>query len=98
MGLSGLGLRKAKGQDKPFRISDERAIVQPSGAMWWRFDYTIGGKRKTMSLGIYPDVPLADARTGRDEARALVAKGVDPVKEKRAAAKKQQAARATHSG
>ncbi|WP_244648656.1 tyrosine-type recombinase/integrase [Neoaquamicrobium sediminum] len=90
MALTDLSLRKAKGREKPYRISDERglyAIVRPTGAVWWRFDYIVNGKRKTMSMGVYPDVPLSDAREARDQARKLVAKGVDPVAAKREAEK-----------
>jgi len=51
---------------------------------YWRFDYRFADKRKTLALGIYPDVSLAKARKRRDEARALLADGQDP-----GAAKKQ---------
>ena len=44
----------------------------------WRFDYTFGGKRKTLSLGTYPDTTLAVAREKADEARKRVAAGTDP--------------------
>lgn len=46
--------------------------------MWWRFDYTINGKRKTLSLKTYPDVTLATARQKANEARQQVANGIDP--------------------
>lgn len=48
------------------------------GAHGWRFDYTINGKRKTLSLGTYPDTGLKLAREKADEARRLVAAGTDP--------------------
>jgi hypothetical protein len=44
----------------------------------WRLDYRFGDKRKLMALGAYPAVSLADARHKRDEARKLLASGVDP--------------------
>ena len=37
-------------------------LVQPSGAKWWRFDYRFASKRKTLSMGVYPDVSLKQAR------------------------------------
>jgi integrase len=58
------------------------------GSHGWRFDYTIHGRRKTLSLGTYPETGLALARTKADEARQLVASGKDPSaarKEKKAA-------------
>jgi len=47
-------------------------------------DYRIGGKRKTISLGIYPDVSLADARNKRADMRKLVASGIDPSGQRKA--------------
>ncbi len=44
----------------------------------WRFKYRFAGKEKLLSLGSYPDVPLAKARDAREEARRLLAEGVDP--------------------
>jgi integrase len=45
---------------------------------YWRMDYTYLGKRKTLALGVYPAVTLASARKRRDEARTLLAEGIDP--------------------
>ncbi|MBI3561442.1 MAG: DUF4102 domain-containing protein [Gammaproteobacteria bacterium] len=50
----------------------------PSGGKWWRFKYRFGGKEKRLSLGVYPEVSLKDARTRRDGARALLNGGTDP--------------------
>lgn len=38
----------------------------------------MGGKEKKLAFGAWPDVPLADARRQRDEARAILAAGRDP--------------------
>lgn len=48
------------------------------GGRAWRLDYTIAGKRKTISLGTYPDTTLKLARQQADAARKQVAAGVDP--------------------
>lgn len=48
------------------------------GAHGWRFDYSLHGRRKTISFGTYPDTSLALARRKADEARQLVAEGIDP--------------------
>lgn len=44
----------------------------------WRLDYAINGKRKTFSIGTYPDISLKEARDKRDEARKLIDNGIDP--------------------
>jgi integrase len=86
--------------------------VAPSGGKWWRFKYRIDGKEKRLSLGVYPAVPLASrtekgkesgklettkgARERRDEARALLAAGIDP-SEQRKADNRERRGRATNS-
>jgi integrase len=57
-------------------------LVKPAGK-YWRFDYRYAGKRKTLALGIYPDVKTKRARQLRDEAREQLANGIDPQKLKR---------------
>jgi len=50
----------------------------------WRFDYTFNDKRKTLALGIYPDVSLATARERHQKARTSIADGIDPAAQKQA--------------
>lgn len=50
----------------------------PNGSRWWRLKYRVEGREKGLSLGIYPDVSLKQAREKRDDARKLLAAGVDP--------------------
>lgn len=81
MALSDTALRKAKPADKPYKLYDERGlylIVNPNGGKWWRLKYRLDGKEKTISLGTYPEVTLAQARGKRDDARSLVAGNTDP--------------------
>lgn len=81
MPLTDTAVRNAKGKDKPYKLSDERGLfllVNPNGARWWRLKYRVLGKEKLVSLGVYPDVSLKDARARRDESRTLLANGVDP--------------------
>lgn len=92
MALTDTAIRKAKPADKPFKLFDEKGLfllVTPTGGgKWWRLKYRYGGKEKLLSLGTYPDVSLKEARARRDEARKLLADGVDPGehrKEQRAA-------------
>ncbi len=55
-------------------------LVNPNGRRWWRWKYRRpdSGKENLLSLGVFPDVPLRQARERRDEARKLLADGVDP--------------------
>jgi len=53
-------------------------FVTPKGGRYWRYCYRYGGKRRTLSLGIYPEVPIDRARSRHLEARQLLAAGVDP--------------------
>lgn len=53
-------------------------LVKPSGAKYWRMDYTYHGKRKTLAIGVYPAVSLAQARELRQQARKLLAQDIDP--------------------
>ena len=57
-------------------------LVKASGK-YWRMNYRFAGARKTLALGVYPAVTLAQARQRRDKARALLADGVDPSTAKR---------------
>lgn len=105
MALSDTAIRKAKpgfhpkhgATDKPYKLTDGAGLyleVAPAGGKWWRFKYRIGGKEKRVSLGTYPATGLADARSKRDEARKLVAAGIDPSARRKAdnAAKAESAA------
>lgn len=59
-------------------------LVHPNGSKYWRLRYRFAGKEKMLALGKYPEVSLADARARRDEARKLLANGVDPSENKKA--------------
>lgn len=79
--LQDVAIKAAKPKDKDYRLNDGDGLyllIKTTGAKWWRFDYTINGKRKTLSLGTYPDTALKMARKKADDARVGVADGVDP--------------------
>ncbi|MEO6689630.1 MAG: integrase arm-type DNA-binding domain-containing protein [Dokdonella sp.] len=81
MPLTDAAIKRAKPTDKPLRLSDGRnmyLLINPDGSRWWRLDYRIASVRKTISLGVYPDVSLRSARERCDDARKLIANGVDP--------------------
>lgn len=80
MPLSDQAIKKFKPADKPYKKADEKGLylLVNAAGKYWRMNYRYDGKRKTLALGIYPDVSLARAREKRDEARALLADGTDP--------------------
>ncbi|MFG5382452.1 tyrosine-type recombinase/integrase [Yoonia sp. R2-816] len=53
-------------------------LVKPNGSRLWRFKYRLDGREKLYSIGVYPDISLAQARKAKDDARAKVAAGIDP--------------------
>ena len=59
--------------------------ARESGSRLWRLKFRLHGKERVLALGKYPDVPLSEARKARDDAKRLIAKGVDPVAQQRAA-------------
>jgi hypothetical protein len=79
--LTDVTVRNAKPTDKDKRLNDGGGLyllIKPNGAKWWRFDYTIAAKRKTLSIGVYPATGLADARRKAQEVRNQNANGIDP--------------------
>jgi integrase len=86
MPLSDTAIRNAKSPEKPIKLADGGGLyllLKPNGAKWWRLDYRFAGKRKTLSMGVYPDVGLKSARDRRDEAKRLLAEGIDPGEERK---------------
>jgi integrase len=84
MGLTAVAIKAAKGRAKPYKLTDSdglHLLVLPSGGRYWRMNYRFLGKQKTLALGVWPEVELADARAKRDEARRLLAKGIDPAEQ-----------------
>lgn len=81
MPLSDTTIRSARPQDKPYKIADGDGLtllVNPNGSKWWRLRYRFSGREKMLSLGVYPEVGLKQARERRVAARRLVADGIDP--------------------
>ena len=81
MALSDLAVRQAKATGKAYTLPDLDGLslaVTAAGGRTWHFRYYWAGKQKRISLGTYPEVTLREARSLRDEARALLAKGTNP--------------------
>lgn len=87
MSLSDTAIRNVKSTDKSQRLFDSNGLyleVSPAGGKWWRFKYRFAGKEKRLSLGTYPDTGLKEARAKRDDARKLLASGIDPGQQRKA--------------
>lgn len=86
MPLTDTAIRNAKPGIKPTKLFDGGGLfllITPAGQRYWRLKFRFAGKEKLLSLGVYPQVCLKDARTRRDAARKLLADGVDPSVERR---------------
>jgi integrase len=88
MPLTELQIRKAKPQPgKLSRLYDAGGLyleISKSGGKWWRLKYRFNKKEKLISLGIYPETSLPEARDHRDEARKLLRDGIDPSQKRKA--------------
>lgn len=90
MAITDARCRNAKKRARPYKIGDAEGLyllVQPSGGRLWRMNYRHLGKQRTLAIGRYPDVSLETARERRQEARKLLASGVDPSAHKQAMAR-----------
>ncbi|UCV09149.1 tyrosine-type recombinase/integrase [Dechloromonas denitrificans] len=88
MPLTDTAIRTAKPGEKPYKLADEKGLfllVNPTGSKWWRLKFRVDGKEKLLSLGTYPEIGLKKARADRDEARTMLAEGIDPSQHRKAA-------------
>lgn len=79
--LSDIQIKRAKPQEKPYTLNDGAGLsllVEVNGTKGWRFRYRFVGKPKLISFGVYGEVSLAEARRKRDEARSMLARGINP--------------------
>ena len=96
MPLSDIKVRSLKSREKAYKVSDFEGLfvlVKANGSKLWQFKYRLYGKERLLSIGVYPDVSLAQARKAKDEARALVAEGRDPSEAKQEEKRVLQAAK-----
>ena len=81
MPLTTASVRTALPRTRLYRLSDRSGLlleVPPAGSKRWRFRYRFNRTEKLISLGLYPTVSLRAARLQRDDARGLLARGIDP--------------------
>ncbi len=85
--LSEARVRAAKPREKAYKLFDTLGLymkIEPAGGRLWRFRYRVSGVEKLLSFGSYPEIPLKRAREKRDEARRLLADGIDPSLQRKA--------------
>ncbi len=84
--LTELELKKAEIKDKDYNLSDGDGlyfVIRKNGSKFFRLDFRYGGKRLSMSLGVYPKTSLKEARDKTLEARKLLNNNINPISEKK---------------
>ncbi len=79
--LTATEVKQAKPGDKLLKLADGGGMylqVHTNDARYWRYDYRYASKRKTLALGVYPEVSLKEAREKHQEARDKLRQGIDP--------------------
>ena len=80
--LATVAIAAAKPRAKPYKLADGQGLyleVMPNGARYWRMKYRFAGKERRIAFGVFPEVSLSEARRRREEARAALREGLDPV-------------------
>lgn len=86
MALNNVQAKNAKPKEKPYKLTDGDGmflLVQPNGSKYWRLKYRFNGKEKLLSMGVYPEISIIEARQKRQKSRELLRNGVDPSEAKR---------------
>lgn len=81
MALTETAIKALKPGAKEIKVADAGGLylaVHPNGSKYWRLKYRFAGKEKKLALGKYPTISLREARDKRDEAKSLLARGIDP--------------------
>ena len=79
--LTKLSIKQAKPKGKQYKLTDGQGMylrVYPNGSKYWQLQYWFEGKQKILSLGVWPDVSLTEARDERFEAKKKIKVGIDP--------------------
>lgn len=82
MTLTNTTCKNAKSNpDKPYKLTDDKGLyllIQKNGSKYFRYDFRFQGKRKTLAIGVYPEISLKEAREKRDTAKKQINDGTDP--------------------
>ena len=95
MPLNDTAIRNIKPKDRPFKLADGNGLylfVTPTGSRLWRLKYRFGGHERILSIGAYPAVTIKMARDAREQARTMLATGIDPSQAKQASKLKEKEA------
>ena len=84
--LTATAVKQAKTKSKAYKLSDGGSLylLVNSQGKYWRYDYRFADKRKTLAIGVYPDISLKAARETHQNAREGLASGIDPNTQKQA--------------
>lgn len=96
--LTDIQVKNAKPKDKDYKLADGGGLyllVTPTGGKLWRFKYRFGGTEKLLTFKTYPEISLSEARQRREDARKLLANGIDPGAVKKALKEEHAAERRT---
>lgn len=86
MALTDTAIRNAKSSASLQKLFDGNGLyllIKPNGSRLWRLKYRLANREKLLALGVYPTVSLKDARNAREDARRLIASGVDPAEQRK---------------
>ena len=83
--LTDLAIRNLKPREKAYKVADRDGmylVISPMGNRTFRFDYRFNGRRETLTIGRYPELPLTQAREALIEARRQIRDGISPARAK----------------
>lgn len=87
MPLTAMECKRLQPGPKPAKHADGHGLyleIHPNGSKYWRMKYRFGGREKRLSIGVFPEISLQEARDARDAARRLLREGIDPSQQKQA--------------
>lgn len=85
--LNDAAIKNAKPKSKTDKLKDGGGLflyVEPNGSKRWRYRFQFEGKEQLLSLGVYPDVTLKEARLERDRLKDLINQGINPSEQRKA--------------
>lgn len=86
--LTDTEIKKSIAKNKIYKLSDGNGlyvVIKTNGTKFFRYDFIFGGKRRSMSFGVYPGTTLKEARDKRDEARKQIENNINPIQTKKIA-------------
>jgi hypothetical protein len=92
-GLTDTSIKTAKPTDKEYKLFDGGGLfllVATTGGKRWRLKFRFNNKENIIALGTYPSLSLKDAREIRDNYKSMIAKGINPVEEKKSKLEKRK--------